>query len=161
MYFDVDSAVKTVAAFLGDEFVATKKIQAIKLVRSLSNESLKESKDAVEAHTARRRYYTPAAPHSTRANRIKALAQISNAVDELRSHVYDQADDFADEPNDGAVIMFTHQYGTNGTGKVYTFVAMKRDGGWYLTGSDKRHEWKTLQQQFRALRSASTFQHLS
>lgn len=159
MYLNRTDATNLVAELLGDAFIATKKIQAIKLVRGLSNAGLKESKEAVEAHVEGRYWLSNREPVSTRENRLKAIRQMRQSLSELESQVYAQKDDFADEPAVGATVMFTHVYPS--TPKIYTYVAIRDENGiWHITGDEGAYRWSELQQKFSALRSAETFKLL-
>lgn len=160
MYLNRTDATNLVAELLGDAFIASKKIQAIKLVRGLSNAGLKESKDAVEAHVEGRYWLSDREPASTRENRLKAIRQMRQSLSELESQVYAQKDDFAAEPAVGATVMFTHVF-PHGNGKVYTYVAIRDENGiWHVTGDDDHYRWSELQQKFSALRSTETFKLL-
>lgn len=160
MYLTGDHAMSLIVDLLGDQFVATKKIQAIKLVRGLTNLGLRESKNLVEDHNNNRFFLENREPASTRDNRLKALRQIRGTISEIESLVDAQTDRFAPEPGVGAVITFNHQYRPGE--KVYTYVALRVDGGsWALTGDDERYRWADLQQRFKALRSTDTFAYLS
>ncbi len=160
MYLTTDSALSLLVSQLGDQFIYTKKIQAIKLVRALTNLGLMEAKNAVEAHNSSRSWLEDRKPVSTRANRLKAVRQMQQALNELESHVRLQADDFAPEPNYGATIMWTHVF-PHGNGKVYTYVAIRDENGiWHITGDDDAYRWADMQQKFTALRNEETFRYL-
>lgn len=161
MYLSVSEAVALVTNMLGEEFVTSKKIQSIKLVRQLTNQGLKESKDAVEREIVRLQSinsYTYQAPTSTRDNRLKAITSMRLALNDLESHVRAQRDDFVSEPVEGSVIMFTHVFPSGG--RTYTYVATRNGGAWYITGQSGTYTWENMQQKFRALRNSETFTYL-